>query len=148
MKFESKYKTFHSSKCIWKCHLRNGGHFVQGEMCCSGGNLHLPGPTGVWFKMSWCHISLQIPIDEIKGSSIISTLWISIGLKNLFFESGLYFFTFLLILPSNMLLGFHLRAISQDSSTHELNSSITSVQRLLYKKYYTSQGPTICLSAR
>ena len=32
MKFESKYKTFHSWKCTWKCNLRNGGHFVQGEM--------------------------------------------------------------------------------------------------------------------
>ena len=31
-KFESKYKDFHSWKCIRKCRLRNGGHFVQGEM--------------------------------------------------------------------------------------------------------------------
>ena len=30
MKFESKYKTFHSRKSIWKC-LWNGGHFVQGR---------------------------------------------------------------------------------------------------------------------
>ena len=30
--FQSKYKTFHSRKCIWKCRLRNGGHFVQGKM--------------------------------------------------------------------------------------------------------------------
>ena len=29
MKFQSKYKTFHSRKCIWKYRLRNGGHFVQ-----------------------------------------------------------------------------------------------------------------------
>ena len=28
VKFESKYKTFHSWKCTWKCHLGNGGHFV------------------------------------------------------------------------------------------------------------------------
>ena len=28
----SKYKTFHSWKCIWKYPLWNGGHFVQGEM--------------------------------------------------------------------------------------------------------------------
>ena len=33
VKFESKYKTFHSRKCIWlKRSLRNGGHFVRGEM--------------------------------------------------------------------------------------------------------------------
>ena len=28
VKFKSRYKTFHSWKCIWK-HLRNGGHFGQ-----------------------------------------------------------------------------------------------------------------------
>ena len=32
MKFESKYRTSHSWKCIWKCRLWNGSHFVQGEM--------------------------------------------------------------------------------------------------------------------
>ena len=32
VKFESKRKTFRSGKCIWKCRLWNGGHFVQGEM--------------------------------------------------------------------------------------------------------------------
>ena len=29
MKFQSKYKTFHSRKCIWRYRLRNGGHFVH-----------------------------------------------------------------------------------------------------------------------
>ena len=32
MKFQSKHKTFHSRKCIWKHRLRSGGHFIQGEM--------------------------------------------------------------------------------------------------------------------
>ena len=31
VKFESKYKTFHSVKCTGKCRLRNDGHIVQGE---------------------------------------------------------------------------------------------------------------------
>ena len=30
MELESKYKTFHSWKCIWKWRLWNGGHFAQG----------------------------------------------------------------------------------------------------------------------
>ena len=30
MKFQSKYKTFHSRKCILKCRLQNGGHLIQG----------------------------------------------------------------------------------------------------------------------
>ena len=32
MKFQSKYKTFHSWKCIWKYRLQNGGHFFKGGM--------------------------------------------------------------------------------------------------------------------
>ena len=32
VKFESKYKIFHSRKCIRMCRLWNGGHFVQGDM--------------------------------------------------------------------------------------------------------------------
>ena len=30
--FYSKYKSFHSRKCIWKYRPRKGGHFVPGEM--------------------------------------------------------------------------------------------------------------------
>ena len=32
VKFESKWKTFHSWKCLRSCRLWNGGYFVQGEM--------------------------------------------------------------------------------------------------------------------
>ena len=32
VKFQSKYKTFHSRKRTWKYRLRKGGHFVPGEM--------------------------------------------------------------------------------------------------------------------
>ena len=32
VKFKSKYKTFHSWNFKWKCRLRSGDHFVQGEM--------------------------------------------------------------------------------------------------------------------
>ena len=27
-----KFKRYHSRKCIWKCHLQNGGHFVRHEV--------------------------------------------------------------------------------------------------------------------
>ena len=30
-----KTRYFHSRKCFWKCHLRNGRHFVSGSMCLS-----------------------------------------------------------------------------------------------------------------
>ena len=33
MKSQSKFKHFHSWKCIWKCRLGNGGHFVSASMC-------------------------------------------------------------------------------------------------------------------
>ena len=29
----SEIHTFHSRKCIWKCRLENGGHFVSAAMC-------------------------------------------------------------------------------------------------------------------
>ena len=31
--FESKYKNFLSRKCIWKCYLQNGSHFVYASIC-------------------------------------------------------------------------------------------------------------------
>ena len=32
VKFEAKYKTFHSRKCILKCRIGNCSHFVQGKI--------------------------------------------------------------------------------------------------------------------
>ena len=32
---------FHSRKCIWKCRLQNGGHFVSAPMC------YWPSPPGI-----------------------------------------------------------------------------------------------------
>ena len=32
MKFYLKLKYFYSRKCVWTCRLRNGGHFVPGEI--------------------------------------------------------------------------------------------------------------------
>ena len=32
MKSQSKFKHFHSRKCIWKCRLENGGHLVSASM--------------------------------------------------------------------------------------------------------------------
>ena len=80
MKFWSKYKTFHSWKCIWKYRLRNSGHFDRGRwvksmqlindvdqvtrchtdiQCMLSGFLtrtgHSPMPTGQWTltAISW-----------------------------------------------------------------------------------------------
>ena len=33
VKFKLEYQNYHSTKCIWKCCLQNGGHFVQASMC-------------------------------------------------------------------------------------------------------------------
>ena len=41
VKFHLKFNSFHSRKCIWKCCLWNGGHFVSAPMCNpSGGRLN------------------------------------------------------------------------------------------------------------
>ena len=45
MKFWSKYKRFHSRKCIWKYRLRNGWHFVQGRW------VNIFHKKGYWFKI-------------------------------------------------------------------------------------------------
>ena len=55
VKFQSKYKTFHSRKCSWKYLLWNGGLVVLGEM-------------------SWCLVP-QWNID-------VSENWVIIGLDN------------------------------------------------------------------
>ena len=33
VKSSSIFKHFHSRKCVWKCHLGNGGHFVPASLC-------------------------------------------------------------------------------------------------------------------
>ena len=33
VKFDSKFKHFHSWKCLWKFHLQNHGHFVSASVC-------------------------------------------------------------------------------------------------------------------
>ena len=43
--FKSKYKKFHSWKWTWKCQVRNGGHFVHGEMSLT---LLTPGRNFIW----------------------------------------------------------------------------------------------------
>ena len=40
MKFDLKFKNYHSRKCVWTCRLWNGGHFVRMCVCvcvCGGG---------------------------------------------------------------------------------------------------------------
>ena len=33
LKFELKFLSYHSRKCVWKCCLESGGHFVSASMC-------------------------------------------------------------------------------------------------------------------
>ena len=77
MKFKSKYKTFHSWKCIWKYRLRNGGHFVQGEMsqstlsctqahCAWGQNAELAMPLTL--------LPLMLHICMSTGSALLQAM--------------------------------------------------------------------------
>ena len=50
VKFQSKYNTFYSRNCIWKCHLWIGSHFVQGEMS------KTKHPLVTWTCVIWIHI--------------------------------------------------------------------------------------------
>ena len=62
-------KTFHSQKCIWKYRLRNGGHFVRGEM---SENTLMPGQNEscqfswmqiykFWFSFQWS-LFIKVPL--------------------------------------------------------------------------------------
>ena len=55
MRFHLKFIYSHSRKCVWKCRLRNGGHFDQGEMS---------------LQSSVCWVSMwgqpQFPICQVK----------------------------------------------------------------------------------
>ena len=83
VKFYSKCKIFHSWKCIWKHRLRNGGHFVQGEMiwytnawwriCANELGHHCP-----WRLMAWClleqdHYQKQASIAHL--GTTFSEIW-------------------------------------------------------------------------
>ena len=83
VKFKLKWKNFHSSKFVWKCCLRNGGHFVQGEtswpnLCCKwlfcvNWLLALPRHQQSWWYWDWlCRIYRKISnIRRILVGNII-----------------------------------------------------------------------------
>ena len=83
VKFQSKYKTFHSRKYIWKYCLRNGGHFVLGEMsykvkhlffrlsrimalCCC---LATPSNWRCWSTEGCCTLIARITVTHCRTSS-------------------------------------------------------------------------------
>ena len=50
VKFESKYKTFNWWKCIWKCRLQNGGHFLGRWVNCMKIMIYQQKPIGSWYQ--------------------------------------------------------------------------------------------------
>ena len=57
LEFQSKCKTFHSWKCIWKHRLRNGRQFVQG-----------PYAVTTWLINSWYHIHQWCDRNMVRTS--------------------------------------------------------------------------------
>ena len=53
VKFESKYKTFHSWKCVRNCRLRNGGHCAQGEISLKKANRRAMHHNNALCKYLW-----------------------------------------------------------------------------------------------
>ena len=66
VKFQSKYKTFRSRKCVWKDRLRNGGHFVQGWWVNSGEPFQV---KRVLSMKNWEHSPSQFTISTTRGVS-------------------------------------------------------------------------------
>ena len=86
MKFKSKYKTFHSQKCIWKYYLRIGGHFVQGGISQWFNN-------GLKFSQTGQHYSEWLAKDKIfwhcqSGLSNSSSLLKHRDMKKTFHITG------------------------------------------------------------
>ena len=81
--FQSKFNHFHSRKCIWKCHLRNWGHFVQWEwdelrfislvleQC-----VPVEQPWGIWV-----HESREVENDYMTTPEHNKTMCISCGMQ-------------------------------------------------------------------
>ena len=63
VKYKSKHNDYHSRKCMWKCRLQNGSHFVLGSMESPIGCLQSDGH----FLISICtHIYIHIKIIHIS----------------------------------------------------------------------------------
>ena len=52
VKFYSEFKHFHSTKCTWKCRLRNGVHFVSARMCWIYNPFPIPCSYNRWHSFS------------------------------------------------------------------------------------------------
>ena len=61
VKYHSKLEHFHSRKCIWKCRLENGGHFVSTSMCWVNWTIHIMDNT--WAQKNTNNINLMVIIS-------------------------------------------------------------------------------------
>ena len=78
MKFQSKYKTFHSRKWIWKYHLRNGGHFVQREIAPRWMPLKRM-PQNQWGvrqeEITWANVDPGLSAYGVSRPQWVNTSW-------------------------------------------------------------------------
>ena len=83
MKFYLKFKYFHSSKCIWTCLLRNGDHFVQGEMSwLSRMNRSLFSTRKNYTTFTWSCIDKWKKICYIAMTPKIDSAWQGLSVKD------------------------------------------------------------------
>ena len=76
MQFYSKYKTFHSPKCIWKYCLRNDGYYVRGRW--------VKIFFSHWPTIDGCHFNLFTHSDQTAWSPLVQIIaWRLLGTKPL-----------------------------------------------------------------
>ena len=83
VKLYSKFKHFHSSKCIWKCHVENVGHFVSlfYSISCHDINLVLSEYCSfsnrkvnidIWYMcMKWSLITVVMISSDVASVTLI-----------------------------------------------------------------------------
>ena len=87
--FRSKYKTFHTRKCICKYRLRNGGHFVQGRWVtgihryCPHGSHYLDYCSPALSLTHWGRVKMVaiLPDDIFKSIFLNENVWISLTIS-------------------------------------------------------------------
>ena len=73
VKFQSKSRTFHSQKCIWKYRMQNGGHFVRGTWIKTDVGVGHHHSNHLWIH--WYSIDFQNILPAYSISKCIAVTW-------------------------------------------------------------------------
>ena len=76
-------KKFHSTKCISKCHLQNGGHFASTSICYS-----LWPSDAIWRHRSWSTLAQVMASCLTASSHYLNQGWLIVSTDQWRFSKG------------------------------------------------------------